>query len=227
MQFASLAGKSLLGFLLLMMVFAVPAVEADDFTLGIKGFYPTRTTDNLDDDEGFFDPGIYFAWDINDRLWLSAGYVGGSVDFRFSDPAIQSAPGSTIEEIDSDLIIGWSLARIDLGLGYRYTEFTFETGGISTPVESAGPTVFIGGGDLFGPLTSWGYYWGAAYMFEDIEDDDGSQKHFNGEAGLRWTSDKNFSVLFGYRHKEYSGDGAGGLTFAGPVVNLSYTFRKN
>lgn len=223
MQFASLAGKSLLGFVLFMMVFAVPAAEADDFTLGVKGFYPTRSTDNLDDDEELFDPGVYFAWDINDRLWLSAGYVGGSVDFTISGTNIMGA----IDEVDSDIIIGWSLAKIDLGVGYRYTEFTTEVGDTSVATESAGPTVFLGGGNLFGPLTSWGYYWGAAYMFEDIEDDDGSQDHFNGEAGLSWTSDKNFSVLFGYRHKEYSGDGAAGLTFAGPVVNLSYTFRKN
>lgn len=222
MRLASLAGKCLLGFALLMTVFAVPAVEADDFTIGLKGFYPTRSTDNLEDDEGFFDPGVYFAWDINDRLWLSAGYVGGSVDFRISGLDVTG----TIEEVDADIIIGWSLAKIDVGVGYRYTEFTVDTLGRSTPTESAGPMVFLGGGNLFGPLTSWGYYWGLAYMFEDIEDADGAQEHFNGEAGLSWTSEKNFSILFGYRHKEYSGEGSNGLTFAGPVVNLSYTFRN-
>ena len=86
----------------------------------------------------------------------------------------------------------------------------------------------VDGGDLFGQ-SRWGYYWGVAYMFEDLDDDgrgsDSKQEHINGEGGLRWTSQKNFSILFGYRYKEYSGGGTAGLTFDGPVANLAYTWR--
>ena len=86
--------------------------------------------------------------------------------------------------------------------------------------------VYLGGGDLFGQ-SRWGYYWGVAYMFTDLDDDDADieNKHINGEGGLRWTSPKNLSILFGYRYKEYSGEGSGGLNIGGPVINLAYTWN--
>jgi hypothetical protein len=213
-------------FVLLLAVVGVPAAEAGDFTIGLKGWYASRTTDGLEDDEAFMDPGVYFAWDVNDRLWLSAGYVGGEVDFRIP----QSTTTGSIEEVDSDLIVGWGFSKVDVGVGYRLTEFTTNVviPGIpnqSFTTKSGGPMFYLGGGNLFGQ-SRWGYYWGVAYMFEDLEDSDGSQKHINGEAGLRWTSAQNFSVLFGYRHKQYSGEGSSDLTFAGPVVNFAYTFRN-
>jgi hypothetical protein len=204
------------------MVFVgVPAAEAGDFTIGLKGWYASRSTDGFEDDDAFFDPGLYFSWGMNDRLWISASYFGGEVDFRIPGSSITGS----IEEVDSDFIVGWSFAKVDVGIGYRYTEFTTRILDLSIGTESGGPMVYFGGTDLFGS-SHWGYYWGAAYMFKDLEDDDGAQEHFNGEGGLRWTSAQNFSVLFGYRYKEYTGEGAAGLTFDGPVVNLAYTFRN-
>ena len=63
---------------------------------------------------------------------------------------------------------------------------------------------------------------GFAYMFEDLEEEDGAQKHFNAEVGLLWASDADYTVLLGYRYKEYSGDGASEVSFGGVTVSLSF-----
>ena len=200
-------------------VLIAPPLEADDFTVGLKSFYASRSTDNLEDDEAFFDPGIYLAWDITDRFWVSTAYLGGAVDFIISG----STTAGTIEEVDSDIVFGWRMKSIDLGVGYRITDFTTTVFDLSTATKSAGPMLYLGGGSGFG-RSAWGYYWGTAYMFDDLEDDDGAQEHFNGEAGLRWASKQGLSILLGYRYKEYSGDGAGGLSFSGLAFSLGYTF---
>ena len=200
---------------------ASPA-EARDFTLGLKAWYASGSATGAEVDEDLFFPGFYFAWGATDRIWISAAYVDGEVDFAF--PNDQPGTSRSFKEEDADLVIGWSFPKLDVGVGYRDAEFTARSDAGDFPTSSAGPMVFLGGGDLWGQ-SNWGYYWALAYMFEDMDDDDGSQEHFNGEAGFRWTSQKNFSVLFGYRYKEYSGDFTADLTFDGPVVNLAYTWR--
>ncbi len=218
MRQSVLAAKCFLGLALVLAPGGAPAAEADDFTLGLKAWSASLSANNLDGDSDLF-PGVYFAWDLTDRLWISAGYVAGEVDFTLTG----STTSGSIEEVDSDLIVGWSFPKLDVGVGYRLAEFTTITNDGRFPVTSTGPMVYLGGGDLFGQYR-WGYYWGVAYMFKDMDDDDGSQKHINAEAGIRWTSQKNLSILFGYRHKEYSGEGSD-FSFSGPVVNLAYTWR--
>ncbi len=219
MRQSELKAKCFLGLALVLALGGAPAAEAGDFTLGFKAWSPSFSAANLDGDTDLF-PGVYFLWAVNDRLRISAGYLEGEVDFTFTG----STTSGSIEEVDSDLVVGWSFPKLDVGVGYRFTEFTTTlepSAGLH--VTSAGPMVYLGGGDLFGPHR-WGYYWGVAYMFEDMDDDDGAQEHINGEAGLRWESRKNLSILVGYRHKEYSGEGSDGTTFSGPVVNLAYTW---
>ncbi len=219
MRQSVLTAKCFLGLALALALGGAPAAEADDFTLGLKAWSASLSANNLDGDSGLF-PGVYFAWDVNDRLWISAGYVEGEVDYTVTG----ATTSGSVEEVDSDLIVGWSFAKLDVGVGYRFAEFTTIITDTAVPVTSAGPMVFLGGGDFFGQYR-WGYYWAVAYMFEDMDDDDGAQKHINGEAGIRWTSRNDLSILFGYRHKEYSGEGLGDATFSGPVVNLAYTWR--
>lgn len=203
---------------IILALLGTPAASADDFTLGIKGWDASLSANNLDGDSDVF-TGLYFSWVGNKRLWVSAAYVEGEAGFTLSGAGTQG----TIEEVDSDFVIGWDFAKIDVGFGYRFAEFTTNILDLATPVVSTGPMAYLGGGDLFGQ-TNWGYYWGVAYMFADLDDDDGEQEHVNGEGGFRWTSRTNVSVLFGYRYKDYSGDG-GGFSFSGPVVNLAYTWR--
>ncbi len=213
-------------FLALALVFALaaaPAAEARDFAfdLVLKTWNVSLSADGVDGGEDLFFPGLYATWGVTDHVRVSASYVEGEVDFSF--------PGSTttgsFEEVDSDLMVSWSFTKLDVGVGYRDSEFTTSFLGINLPtVSSTGPMVYLGGGGNF-KRPSWGYYWGLAYMFEDLDDDDGSQEQINGEGGFRWFSKKNFSILFGYRYKEYSGDGTGGLTFDGPVVSLGYSWR--
>ncbi len=185
-------------------------------TLGIKTWNASLSADNLDGGSGLFH-GLIFSMGRR-RLWASLGYVEGDVDFT-----TEFLSGS-IEEVDSDIIVGWSFARLDVGVGYRHAEFTTKTGNVTISTTSSGPMVLLGGGDHFGQ-SRLGYYWSASYMFEDMDDDDGAQEHVSGEGGVRWTSRGNLSILAGYRYKGYSGDSIAGLTFAGPVVNLSYTWR--
>lgn len=208
-----------LGLALVLALGGAPPAEAGDFTLGLKAWNASLSASGLDGNDDLF-PGFYFAWDATDRLWISAGYVDGEVDFTIPG----DSTSRSIKEVDADLIVGWSFAKLDVGIGYRSAEFTVKSGQVATPTSSGGPMVYLGGGDLFGS-SPWGYYWGLAYMFEDLDDGDGAQEHFNGEAGFRWTSQKNFSILVGYRHKEYSGPGTAGLSFSGPAVNLAYTWR--
>ncbi len=204
---------------------AAPAAEARDFTVGLKAWQVSGSVTGANIDDELFAPGVYFSWGVTDRFWISAGYVEGEADFRLLSDLPEDPIARSLEEVDFDIIFGWSFPKVDVGIGYREAEFTFKS--TATPdatTSSAGPMVFLGGGDLFGQ-SRWGYYWGLAYMFEDVDDDPFKQKHFNGEGGLRWTSQKNLSILFGYRYKEYSGEGTNGLTFDGPVVNLAYTWR--
>ncbi len=218
MRQSGLTAKCFLGLALVLALGGAPAAEADEFTLGLKAWSAALSANNLAGDNDLF-PGLYFAWDVNDRLWISAGYVEGEADFTVTG----STTSGSIEEVDSDLIVGWSFAKLDVGVGYRFAEFTTVLDP-AVPVTSTGPMVYLGGGNFFGQYR-WGYYWGMAYMFKDMDDDDGAQEHINGEVGIRWTSRKNLSILFGYRHKEYSGEGAAGATFSGPVMNLAYTWR--
>lgn len=199
--------------------------EASGFTFGVKGWYASMSVDNAEDGEEIFGPGGYLAWDITDSFWIAAAYIDGEVDTEIILPSGTILP-VTIEEVDSDIIFGWRFREvgIDIGAGYRFTEYGTRVGQSSVDTSSTGPMVYLGGSDDFGPR-GWGYYWGLAWMFEDMDDDDGSQTHFNGEAGFRWTSQTDFSILFGYRHKEYSGDFTGGLSFSGPAVNFAYTWR--
>ncbi len=189
-----------------------------NFTLGLKSWNASLSADGINGDTAFF-PGVYCAWDLGDRIWMSAGYVAGDADFIFDD----LTTSGSIEEIDADLIIGWSYAKLDIGIGYRLAEFTTSVRDSAVTTSSGGPVVYLGGGDAFGQYRS-GYYWGAAYLFEDIADEDGAQKHFNGELGVRWTSRKDLSILLGYRYREYFGDGIN-IKFDGPVVNIAFTWR--
>jgi hypothetical protein len=219
MRQLSLTTKCILSLALVIALCETPVAEANDFTVGFKAWNASFSASNLDGDSDLFS-GAYFSWNLTDRIWISAGYVEGEVDFRIAGSTISGA----LEEVDSDFVVGWSFATLDVGIGYRYAKFTTRISDSAIPSTSSGPMAFLGGGDLFGK-SSWGYYWGLAYMFEDMDDDDGSLEQFNGEGGLRWTSNTNLSILIGYRYKEYSGAGAGGASFGGPVVNLAYTWR--
>lgn len=207
-------------FVVALAVGGTNAAEAGSFTLGLKAWGASLSADGLDGGEELV-PGLSVSWGVTNRVWLSAGYLEREIDFTLS---VDETTSGSIKEVDSDIIVGWSFTAVDVGLGYRFTEFTTRISAAGNPTSSSGPMVFLGGGDLFGG-SRWGYYWGLASMFEDLDDADGRQTHFNGEAGFHWTAPRNVSLLMGYRYKRYSGTGSLGLTISGPVVNLAYTFR--
>ncbi len=192
------------------------SLPSGPFTLGVESWNASISADDLDGDTAIFS-GAFLSWDLSDRLWLSAGYTVGEIDV--------TAAGliNSLEEVNSDLVIGWSFPRFDIGFGYRLAEIRTRTSAGTSDTSSAGPMIYLGGADLFGQLP-WGYYWKMAYLSEDMDDDDGTQKILNGEVGIRWASRKNASVLLGYRRREYSGYGAG-VAFGGPVVSIAYTWR--
>ncbi len=211
-----------IGLALVLTLGGAPSVEARDFTLGLKAWSASLSADNLEGEEDLFFPGFYFSWGVTDRLWVSAAHLEGEFEFT----TIGSAISGSVEEVNTDIIVGWSFARLDVGLGYRHTgitELKIVVADTASEMTSSGPVVYLGGGDLFGQ-SRWGYYWGVSYMFKDIDATDGSQEQVNGEAGFRWTSPRNLSVLLGYRYKEYFGD-AFGLTFDGPTLTVAYTWR--
>jgi hypothetical protein len=197
------------------------SLDVGSLTVGLKAWNASFSSPNLDGGDALFlNP--FFSMNLTDRLWVSAFYLEGEAEFT----TLGSTPLSgSLQEVDSDLVIGWSFGRFDLGVGYRYAKFTTsirnQQDGTTT---SSGPMLFFGGWDFFGS-SRWGYYWSADYMFEDMDDDDGSQEQASGEGGLRWSSGSGLSVLLGYRYKEYFGDGIEGAIFSGPSVNLAYTWR--
>lgn len=193
--------------------------QGDDFTFGLKSWSSSMSAPNLEGGSSLF-IGAYLSWHLNETIWVSAGYLEGETDFLVSGGLTEGS----VQEIDWDFVMGWSLPEIDLdiGVGYRFAEFETVLNDVALPVQSNGPMVYLGGAALF-EESPWGYYWGAAYMFEDLEEDDGSQEHLNAEAGVFWTSKASFSVLVGYRYKEYSGDGISGVSFEGISLNLSFS----
>jgi hypothetical protein len=206
--------------MLFVLIGGVPVAEARDFTIGVKAWNASLSSDNpIVGDEDFI-PGLYLSLSLSNNWAISTGYVEGTVDFLTAT----GAQGS-IEEVDSEFIVRRRLTKwLEVGGGYRLAKFTTEVpeADVNIETKSSGPAIYLGGGTRFGQSRHWGYYFGVAFMFEDFDDGDGSQQHFNGEGGIQWAS-KHFSILVGYRHKEYTGDG-GGFTFSGPVANFAYTF---
>ena len=70
--------------------------------------------DGADGDDDLFFPGFYFSADLTDRLWISAGYVEGEVDFTLDGTSIEGSIEGSIEEVDTDIIVGWSFAKLDV-----------------------------------------------------------------------------------------------------------------
>lgn len=204
--------------LLAIQLLVTGTICADEFTFSLKAWNPTLSADNLDGGTELY-PGANFSWQLNDHIWISSSYLEGNSPFDLVGTNIRGELG----EVDFDFVMGWSTAWLDIGVGYRFTSFTTKVGGSSVKTESEGPMVYLGGSNTFGE-SKWGYYWGAAHMFEDLSSDDGSQTHFNVEAGGFWASGNDYAILLGYRLKEYGGDGSGDLSLKGIVVNLAFNF---
>lgn len=182
---------------------------------GLEAWNASLSASDLDGSTALFSR-AYLSWDLSHRTWISASYAEGEADFTVTG----STTSGSIEEADSEILFAWYFPHLRVGVGYRHTELATRTSASTFDTASSGPMVFLRHGRQFGQ-SRWGYYGDIAYMFEDIEDNDGAQEQINAEGGFRWDLRKNVSINLGYRYKEYGGEGSG-ITFDGPVVNIAY-----
>jgi hypothetical protein len=170
--------------------------------------------------------GISGSLSLSDSLWLSAAFLVAEYD----------TPGDwtddTIDVADGEIVLGVTASIVDLGIGARYSEWTFTDGGMEEDLKIFGPMVYVGVGNTFGYDCPLGWYAGGSYMFKDLgdayDDDDlgYTMEHYNVEAGL-FASAGSFVATLGYRYKEYldSGDELiDGMNFSGPAGTVGFGF---
>jgi len=136
---------------------------------------------------------------LGENAWISGMYLMGSYDDIFG-------LGIDYDAADAEVILGVSFEILDVGIGARYSEWTFRAGGEEFDMAIFGPVAYIGLGDSFGdsPL---GWYVGGSYMFKDFgdaydDDLEDTYEHYNVEGGLSLFLDP-VTATVGYRFKDY------------------------
>jgi hypothetical protein len=169
--------------------------------------------------------GVSASVSMSETLWFSAAVLTGQYETPegwFSDE---------IDTVDGEFVLGVTAAIVDVGVGARYSEWTFLSGGAEDELKAYGPMVYVGLGNTFGDA-SLGWYIGGSYMvkdFGDAYDDDDikySMEHYNVEGGL-FVAAGSLACTVGYRHKEYldSGDELiDGMNFSGPTGSVGFGF---
>lgn len=194
--------------LLAAMAFMPPAIAQDPpeqhLTLGLKVWQ----ADNGPEED--FMTGWTFLCELSRNTWLSGMYLSGEYE----------QPGDTERNVDTELLVGYRLPYVNVGLGFRYLLFDTElhegwawwpeeeigyNEGAQRNSDIYGPMICVGSSHVFGE-SPFGVYGEFAWLFKDFgqNDDlgfDGS--HFNVEVGSSFHWRRMF-VLLGYRYKKYS-----------------------
>ena len=159
--------------------------------------------------DGIDDPalhvGVSASLSLGGNLWLSGQYLAGT----FEDVFIM---GNDFDTVDGEIVFGYTANIVDVGLGARYSEWTF--GNNSDEFQIFGPMIYVGVGNTFGD-SPVGWYIGGSYMVKDFGDasDDGdydapefsgldTYEHYNIEGGLFLVMDW-LTATCGYRIKDY------------------------
>lgn len=158
---------------------------------------------------------------LGEELWLSGMFLMGTYD----DVA---GTGEDWESADGELMLGYSFSILDIGIGARYSLWTFRSSDFEDEINIFGPMAYIGLGDSLGesPL---GWYIGGSYMFKDLgdayENDDyrDTFEHYNIEGGLSLFLEPVTATL-GYRYKEYVNFDDIELNFSGVAASLGFGF---
>lgn len=178
--------------LMLMAAFAGSAAASS-----IAGKVWNAESEELDDTTLMY--GGTASLSLGETLWISGMYLTGAYEDMLGS-------GIDIDTADAEVILGLSFQILDVGIGARYSEWTFTADGEDVDMAIFGPMAYLGLGDSFGesPL---GWYLGGSYMFKDFgdaydEDWEDTYEHYNVEGGLSLFLDPVMATV-GYRYKDY------------------------
>ncbi len=169
------------------------------------------------------DPALLYggtvAIDLSENLFISGMYLTGT----YKD--IDGFSGLDYDTTDAEVIIGLRFNIVDIGIGGRYSEWTFSAGGDKFDIAIFGPMAYIGVGNLIGDLPL-GWYVGGSYMFKDFGDADDYDmvdnfEHYNVEGGL-FLSMQPLTATVGYRIKKYVN--YDDLEFKGVTASFGFGF---
>lgn len=179
--------KSILAFVLSVFFISVSVTNAQESNvkLGIHAWHIDISSDGSDGDATFWGPLLTF--DISDNYWFKGSLLIGEEDY----------PRSTTDVTTFDLIIGRAVNIIDLGIGYRYWNNDFRSGGSS---DENGPIVSAGIAHTFEP-SLLKFYGDLTWNFVDFGDTE-EQEHYTLEGGVSYNINK-FDLSIGYRFKHY------------------------
>ena len=135
---------------------------------------------------------------LSEKVWISGAYLMGTFDDALGT-------GVDFDSADGELIMGYTADIIDIGIGARYSEWTF--GDADDEFQIFGPMVYLGAGNTFGYDCPLGWYIGGSYMFKDLGDADDADledtfEHYTAEGGL-FLSIESLTATAGYRIKDY------------------------
>ena len=164
--------------------------------------------------------GVTGSISMSEKLWLSAMFLTGTYDGK-------NTSGVTIRDVDTtdaELVIGYTANIVDIGVGARISQWTWE--GIDDDFLMFGPMVYVGIGNTIGD-SPVGWYIGGSYMVKDFgdaydKDWDATYEHYNVEGGA-FLAMGSVSATVGYRIKEYT-DSDVDLDFKGVAASLGFGF---
>lgn len=173
-------------------------------------------SEELDDSTLMY--GVTASLSLSDNLWVSGMYLTGAYDDVFGS-------GVNWDSADGEVLLGYSFELIDVGVGGRYSLWTFGVGPSEQEYTIVGPMAYIAAGDSFwdSPL---GWYAAGSYMFLDLGDayDNNASdtyEHYNVEAGLSLILDP-LTATVGYRYKDYVN--FDNSSFSGVAASVGFGF---
>lgn len=169
------------------------------------------------------DPALLYGGSVSlslsETLWVSGMYLTGTYE------DIDGISGLDYDTSDAEVMLGLSFDLLDVGVGARYSEWTFAAGGQEADLAIFGPMAYLG---LGGPLgdTPLGWYVGGSYMFKDFGDADDYDwvdgfEHYNIEGGLSLYLEP-LTATVGYRIKKYVD--YDDLEFKGVAASVGFGF---
>ncbi len=169
------------------------------------------------------DPALMYgataSLDLGENLWISGMYLMGTYEDVYG-------PGLDFDTSDAEVVFGFTLNILDIGIGARYSEWAMSAENDELgDMAIYGPMAYIGLGNLIGELPI-GWYVGGSYMFLDLgdaSDIDGAEtfEHYNVEGGL-FLAMEPLSATLGYRIKDYVN--FDDSMFSGVAASLGFGF---
>ena len=164
--------------------------------------------------------GVTGSLNLSEKVWISAMLLTGTYDGTNT----RGVPIRDVDTTDAEIVLGFTTTYIDIGIGGRYSVWSWE--GIDDDFQMFGPMVYAGIGDSIAE-SPVGWYLGGSYMFKDFgdADEDGlnaTYEHYNVEGGISLSFDP-LTATIGYRYKSYI-DSDIDLDFKGFVGSVGFGF---